>query len=254
MINLGSDKFRRFALILVTMFVLSAPLMFTGTASAASGSIFFSPASGSLTVGNIITINVKENSGEDEVNVAMATIVYSIDKLEFVDIVSSPAFSIPVPAPNTAGIIKVAKAALQPVTGTQTIASVRFKVLSAGTTTISFDSETFLAMKEVLVTDSSIDGTYVLKEAPVSSSTSGSKPSSTSRPGSSRNFSKDSNKITDPKVFFKNCDFNRSDYVDIFDLTILLNNYNKKWKGVDINKDGSINTIDLSVMLSNYGR
>jgi hypothetical protein len=48
-------------------------------------------------------------------------------------------------------------------------------------------------------------------------------------------------------------DLNADNHVNIFDLSILLSNYNQTGVG-DINGDGIINIYDLSMLLSNYGR
>ncbi len=43
-------------------------------------------------------------------------------------------------------------------------------------------------------------------------------------------------------------------YVGIFDLSILLSNYNTTSSRADVNGDGRVNIFDLSIMLSSYGK
>lgn len=52
-------------------------------------------------------------------------------------------------------------------------------------------------------------------------------------------------------------DANRSGKVNVADLTILLNNYNKNnenWLGGDFNGDGIVNVADLTLLLNNYNK
>jgi hypothetical protein len=57
----------------------------------------------------------------------------------------------------------------------------------------------------------------------------------------------------------KTGDLNSDDLINIFDLSILLSNYNKTQAQssnakTDLNNDGNINIFDLSILLSNYGK
>jgi hypothetical protein len=52
----------------------------------------------------------------------------------------------------------------------------------------------------------------------------------------------------------KTGDLNGDGQVNIFDLSILLSNYNTTNAKADINKDGTVNIFDLSILLSNYGK
>jgi hypothetical protein len=52
----------------------------------------------------------------------------------------------------------------------------------------------------------------------------------------------------------KTGDLNGDGSVNIFDLSILLSNYNTADPKADINQDGTVNIFDLSILLSNYGK
>ena len=58
------------------------------------------------------------------------------------------------------------------------------------------------------------------------------------------------------KHYCKLSDINKNGTVDVYDLSILLSNYQKQPfnKKADINSDGSVNVTDLSILLSNYGK
>lgn len=51
----------------------------------------------------------------------------------------------------------------------------------------------------------------------------------------------------------KTGDINNDGNVDIFDLSILLSNYNTSTASCDLNTDNTVNIFDLSILLSNYG-
>lgn len=58
------------------------------------------------------------------------------------------------------------------------------------------------------------------------------------------------NNSTSPKIG----DINNDSKVDVFDLSILLSNYNTTLQSSDLNKDGVVNVFDLSMLLSNWNK
>jgi thiol-disulfide isomerase/thioredoxin len=62
-------------------------------------------------------------------------------------------------------------------------------------------------------------------------------------------------KVPEPVFLFG--DANRNGTVDVADLTLLLNNYNKSgmlWVNGDFNNDGTVNVADLTALLNNYNK
>jgi hypothetical protein len=60
-----------------------------------------------------------------------------------------------------------------------------------------------------------------------------------------------------PMNFFLPGDANKSGTVDVADLTLLLNNYNKAgmiWANGDFTGDGAVNVADLTALLNNYNK
>ena len=57
-----------------------------------------------------------------------------------------------------------------------------------------------------------------------------------------------------PGPSVKRGDLNSDGKINIFDLSIILTNFNKRTTSGDLNGDGVVNIFDLSVLLSNYGK
>lgn len=122
----------------ITFAATLAALALQGSASAASASLSLSPASGSYTVGNKFTVTINETS-TDVINAAEPDLTYNTSQLQFDSLTNTGAFDIPGPTTSGNGVVKipVAKSG-SGLTGTQTIGTVTFKVLAAGSSTISF--------------------------------------------------------------------------------------------------------------------
>lgn len=112
-----------------TLKLLALILIFSlaGTAQALGATMSLSPGSSSVAQGNILTVSIRENSGSEPINAASATLSYPADKLDFISIGNSSAFSIVAVNSGGGGTVKVERGALPAVTGSQTIATVRFR-------------------------------------------------------------------------------------------------------------------------------
>ena len=117
----------------------------------ASASLYLSPSSGTYTVGNKFSIQVKVNSGGVAINTADGNLIFDPDKLEVVSIsktgsiftlwVQNPVFS------NSAGTIEFAGGKPSPgFTGASgTIITITFRGKTSGRANLSFASGSVLA-------------------------------------------------------------------------------------------------------------
>lgn len=106
---------------------------------AASATLSLSPASASVGQGSYLTVSIRENSGANGVNGVKATLTYPANLLDFVSISSSSAFGIIAANSGGGGSVNVERGALPAVSGSQTVATVRFKAkASSGKATITF--------------------------------------------------------------------------------------------------------------------
>jgi hypothetical protein len=130
---------KKFNSISVTLILLASLFLGVGQAFAASGSLSLSPASANVSQGSTITINIYENSGADAVDSVQANLTYPANLLDFVSIASSSAFSVVAQSTGGGGGVQVARGALPAVTGSQLVASVRFKAkANSGSAVITF--------------------------------------------------------------------------------------------------------------------
>ena len=132
---------------------------------AASGSLTFSPSSGSYTVGNNFTVTVQENSGTDPANTVDAVVNFPAS-LQFVSDTTVAPFSFN-PATDTASgnSVHITRAQLgTSSTGAQTVTTITFKVLSAGSAPVSFGagSDILSATDSSNLLTSSPGATYTL--------------------------------------------------------------------------------------------
>jgi hypothetical protein len=119
--------------------IFSAILTFTGLAvmpasvgAAGSASLSLSPAGGSRTVGSTFAVSVIESSGATAVNGVQADLSYS-SALQLIGKGCGGAFEIAAPA----GGASIACATVSPKTGTQSVGTVSFKVVAAGSASVS---------------------------------------------------------------------------------------------------------------------
>jgi hypothetical protein len=109
---------------------------------ASTASLYVSPASGAVTVGSIIPVQIRVNSGTDPVNAIQANLTYNSAQLGYQSVDSTgSAFSLMANTQTAPGTIKLARATgggETPVSGDNLFATVYFKALTtAGTASIA---------------------------------------------------------------------------------------------------------------------
>lgn len=118
--------------------VLLSLLFTTAPVYAASASVYLSPSGSTVAKGSSLYVSVRENSGGEPVNAAQINLSYPTNLLSFVSISSSSAFGIVAQNSGGGGSVQIGRGALPAVSGTQTIATVRFKALAdSGRATVS---------------------------------------------------------------------------------------------------------------------
>lgn len=133
-----------FALLVAGFLLLVAP-------SAEAASLYFSPSSGSYTVGNTLSINVYVSSADQAMNAASGIISFPQDKLEVISFsknssifalwVQEPSFS------NSAGTVNFEGIVLNPgFTGSSAkVITITFRTKTAGNASLIFSSGSVLA-------------------------------------------------------------------------------------------------------------
>ena len=153
-----------------TLYIASGLLLLTTSfnpmpAKAASATLSLSPSSSSVSQGNTLTITVRVNSDEP-INGVQANLSYPANLLDFVSIGSTSAFSVVAQNSGGGGSVQIGRGALPAVSGSQSVATVRFKAkTNAGTATISFagGSSVASASSNSNIMTGSSGGNYTLK-------------------------------------------------------------------------------------------
>lgn len=168
-------------LILALPFASSALPVYADTAT-----LYLSPGSGSVSKGSTITVNVRENSGGSKVNGAQANLSYPADKLDFVSISSSSAFSVVAENSGGGGNVRIGRGALPSVSGDQLIASVRFRAkVDSGSATVSFADGSQVTADDgngTNIVGPKNGATYTLKAAPAAAPAAPEAPKDTTPP------------------------------------------------------------------------
>ncbi|HSX45843.1 MAG TPA: cohesin domain-containing protein [Candidatus Saccharimonadia bacterium] len=132
---------RRSTLLLSSFVIILAELLAVASpAFAVTGQMSLLPSSQNLAVGSNVNIAVREDSGTDTVNVAQVKLDYPNTKLQFVgiDYTGSP-FDTNISQNVTSGQIDFVRGDLGTATsGSQLIATITFKALSAGSAGLTF--------------------------------------------------------------------------------------------------------------------
>lgn len=140
---------QKFGLVAVALLVVGSVTYFgvkqdRASFAAGTATLTMTPASGSYVVGSNISVAVQENSGTDPVNAVQASLSYDATKLQYVSVAEGSAFpTVAATSTSTPGVVRLARGTLpgMEVTGTNTVATITFKVLgNSGTTNLSFDS------------------------------------------------------------------------------------------------------------------
>lgn len=168
-------------LILALPFVSPALPVYADTAT-----LYLSPGSGSVSKGSTITVNVRENSGGSKVNGAQANLSYPSDKLDFVSISSSSAFSVVAENSGGGGSVRIGRGALPSVSGDQLIASVKFRAkVDSGSATVSFADGSQVTADDgngTNIVGPKNGATYSLKAAPAAAAPTPEAPKDTTPP------------------------------------------------------------------------
>jgi chitodextrinase len=135
-----------------------------GSNDSQGGKIYVNPASGSYTLGDQFTVEVREDSGESQVIAVGAQLSYSAN-LQFVSIDDNgSAFEVSASKNGGTGKVNIERGAYAALKGDQLVAKVTFKVLAAGTGTIDVldDSQALDVSTYVDVIGTHTGGSYTL--------------------------------------------------------------------------------------------
>ena len=160
-----SDKVKQLLRFLSVGLLVFGPLMMARPAYAASASLSLSPASSSVNQGATFTITVRMTSDEP-VNGVQANLSYPADLLDFVSIGTSSAFSIVAENAGGGGSVRIGRGALPAVSGSQSVATVRFKArTSSGSAAVNFagGSQVVSANSNANIMTGSSGGNYTLR-------------------------------------------------------------------------------------------
>lgn len=129
--------------LLATILALTTVTLSDGKAFAASATIYLSPNAGTIYKGDNLAVELRENSGDKEVNIVRAYISYPIDKLSVEDIVISPTFNVVIKSSAKDGSIEIfAGKSNQPVSGDKLVATITIRAISdSGTANLRIDKD-----------------------------------------------------------------------------------------------------------------
>jgi hypothetical protein len=184
---------KRFIRIISVLFLALTPLLMFNKSSAADLAVFYlTPSSGTVAIGDTISIDLREDSGLINVNVAQAHMTYNTSVLQFVSVVSSNEFGVQTSGTGGGnGLVKVENGAIPAVNGDNLVATIVFKAIGGGTSGLNFDMSTSAikgndnlqgpyAQQNILT--SATNGTYTVPSPPPSPTPS---PSPNPNPASS---------------------------------------------------------------------
>jgi hypothetical protein len=114
--------------------VIVARLVF----AAGTATLSLTPATGTFSQGDTVSVNIYEDSGGDTVNAVQANFSYPSSLLSFVGITDSSAFGVVAQNSVSGGNAQIARGATTAVSGNQLVATVRFTALAGGNVNLSF--------------------------------------------------------------------------------------------------------------------
>ena len=129
--------------VLIIAVVVVAGVGLTHLTFAATGSLTFTPSSGSFNVGDTFNVTLVENSGSDPADTIDAFVTFPTSLLQFVGDTTVAPFSLNPSGTDTAsgGTVQITRAQLGTTsTGQQTVSVLSFKVLAAGSATVGFNA------------------------------------------------------------------------------------------------------------------
>lgn len=175
-----AESIRKAAPAVLIVGIVALGVTLTNLTFAASGSLTLSPSSSTATVGSNLVLTLHENSGTDAAIGVDAVINYPSSQLQFVSASTVSPFSVAPPDSASGGVLQITRGAYSGQTGDKVVTVITFKVLSAGTASITFNASQSSISPASGTTDlltNSPGGTYSLK-APVSSTPVTPKPTS----------------------------------------------------------------------------
>jgi hypothetical protein len=129
---------KRIISILSVAIVAAVPFLVVSSAKAASATLYLSPSSGTVAIGDTFSVDVYEDSGSQDVNAVQADLTYNQSVLQYISVTSSSAFSISAATSGGGGSVHIDRGAIPAVTGAQLVATVTFKGIAGGTSNINF--------------------------------------------------------------------------------------------------------------------
>jgi hypothetical protein len=167
--------------LLFTAGVLTVGYSLSSSFAAGNASLYVQPSSGTYTSGTTITVEVRVNTGGEDVNAVQADFSYSSSYLQYLSIdASGSAFAIDANSSGGSGNVSIARGNISNVNSASALlAKVKFKALNnSGSATISFkDSSAIVRTSDSTdIMDASTGGNYTIKASSTSSggSTGGS--------------------------------------------------------------------------------
>lgn len=138
---------------IIASLLISVATMFTVTpqALAASATLNLTPATVNTGQGGVFSVGININTSGNPVNAVQAVLSYPTASLDFVSITTTDVFGIGAEKKGGNGTVSIVRASTEAVTGTQLIASVKFKAkATTGSAKIAFTDAS-----KVLTTDAS---------------------------------------------------------------------------------------------------
>lgn len=139
----------------------------------AAGSMYFSPSQKTLQAGDILSLDVRVNSGVDVINAVQVTFTYPVDKLEFLSIqANDSAFPITIQATGGNGTIAISRGILGAGTnGDKSLAKISFKAKQGtnGTAALAATGKVALVRSndQVNIFTGTVTGTYTIGAATI---------------------------------------------------------------------------------------
>jgi hypothetical protein len=129
---------KRIIRILSVFFIVATPLLLiTHSSAASSATMYLTPSSATVAIGNTLTVSIYEDSGAQDVNAAEANLTYNPNILQYSSVTSSSAFSISAATSGGGGTVTIDRGAIPPVTGAQIVATVTFIAKASGSSAIN---------------------------------------------------------------------------------------------------------------------
>src|SRR5206468_12313349 len=86
---------QRITRIFSVLIIAAVPLLLIAQSSAASSAtMYLTPSSATVAIGNTLTVTIYEDSGTQDVNAAKADLTYNANVLQYSSVTSSNAFSV----------------------------------------------------------------------------------------------------------------------------------------------------------------